>query len=402
MIAATTAVPATAAPAVLNPAGTSVLGDGPALDLVALRADRRRRLFRAMADHDLDVLVLGRPAEVSFATGARQLWTSGTRPFGPACVVVGATGRTHLLSVSDDGVPTEISHAELFGLSWNPANLVASLAAIPGVSGARRVGTTSSSPGLPRMIEAIATGAEVVDGAEALWSARAAKSADEVACMATATATAEAGLTAMVDALRPGASERDLLAALLSRIAALGAPNPSSEGVACATEPKGRVRLRRLASGQPIGDGQLVVLDAGASFAGYEGGVGRTWPAGSDDASDAQIALGERCRALLAAIRAACRAGATGADLLQAWRSTGEPFGPEPIAMGMGLGAEPPVIGDGVGEGSVLVPGMVLAVTAWVSQVGVGGFAERDVLVVGDGDAQVLGRYGRGPAGGGR
>jgi hypothetical protein len=36
--------------------------DHSRVDDEPVRADRRRRLFGAMADHDLDVLVLGRPA----------------------------------------------------------------------------------------------------------------------------------------------------------------------------------------------------------------------------------------------------------------------------------------------------------------------------------------------------
>ena len=64
------------------------LADPTMVDDAGLRADRRRRLFAAMDDHDLDVLVLGRPAEIAFATGARQLWTAGSRPFGPGCVAV--------------------------------------------------------------------------------------------------------------------------------------------------------------------------------------------------------------------------------------------------------------------------------------------------------------------------
>ena len=123
-----------------------------------VRADRRRRLFAAMDDHGLDVLVLGRPAEVAFATGARQLWTAGSRPFGPACVAVRATGRTHLLSTWDHDVPPEVGHDDLFGLSWNPATIAVSLAAIPGLREAARVGTTSSSPGFGRLVAAVAPG----------------------------------------------------------------------------------------------------------------------------------------------------------------------------------------------------------------------------------------------------
>lgn len=371
----------------------------PRLEDGDLRAERRRRLFDAMAGHDLDVLVLGRPAEVAFATGARQLWTAGSRPFGPACVAVRATGHTHLLSVSDYDVPGEVGHDDLFGLSWDPANLAASLAAIPAMAAARRIGTTSSSPGFPRLLAAIAPGAEVVDGAAALGAARAPKSAAEVARIVAATEIAASGLTAMIDALVPGVSERDLLAAHLERISSLGAPTPPTEGVACATPTTGPVALRRLATGAPIEAGQLVVLDAGALHLGYEGGVGRTWVCPGVDVSAAQQAVAARCRAALDAVIAACRVGATGTDLCAAWTGTGEMLPPAPLAHGVGLGAEPPVIGAGIGGASVLAAGTVLAVTGWVAQAGAGGVLERDLVLVGDGAPEVLSAHSRGPAG---
>ena len=104
------------------------------IDMARLRADRRRRLMAAMAAHDLDAMILGRAADVAFASGARQLWTAGARPFGPACIVLREGGQVHLLSTWDEGVPAEIEHSNLFGLKWNPANLLASLATIPDAS----------------------------------------------------------------------------------------------------------------------------------------------------------------------------------------------------------------------------------------------------------------------------
>jgi Xaa-Pro aminopeptidase len=65
----------------------------------------------------------------------------------------------------------------------------------------------------------------------------------------------------------------------------------------------------------------------------------------------------------------------------------------------MGLGAEPPVIGAGVGAGSVLAAGTVLAVTGWVSQAGVGGALIRDLVLVTERGARVLTASDRDPVG---
>lgn len=313
-----------------------------------LRTERRRRLFDAMADHDLDVLVLGRPADVVYATGARQLWTAGSRPFGPACVVVASSERTHLLSTWDEGVPPELSHDDLYGLSWNPANLVASLGKIPGLRDARRVGTGSLSPGFPRLVSALAPEAEVVDGTPAIWAARATKTPEELTCIRSATKVAEAGLQAMVEALHPEVTERELLAVYLERIATLGAPTPPTEAVASIS-------------------GDLVALDAGAMVDGYEGSAAGTWTTIGERVVD------ERCRAALDAVVGACRPGGTGADVRRAWEAaSGEPMPTLPLVHGVGLGMEPPIVAAGVGDGVVFAAGMVLSVTARM-----GGFLER-------------------------
>lgn len=367
----------------------TLVEDPSRVDDEALRADRRRRLFAAMADAGLDALVLGRPAEVAFASGARQLWTAGSRPFGPACVAVRSTGRVHLLSVWDEDVPPEVGHDDLYGLSWNPANIAASVAAIPGLREARRVGTTSSSPGFPRLLAAAAPDAEVVDGGPALWAARGPKSAPEVERIVAATGIARIGLAAMAAVLQPGATERDLLAGYLAAIAAAGAPTPPTEGVACATRATGPVALHRIADAAPIEAGQLVALDPGAFFRGYEGGLGRTRAVGGVP-SRHQAELAAHCREAVGDVVAACWPGATGADLVAAWERSGAPLPPEPLAVGVGLGLEPPVIGAGLGVAGMLAPGTVLAVTGWMAEEGAGGVLHRDLVLVTEGEPRLL------------
>lgn len=365
----------------------------------ALRAERRARLFDSMARHGLDALVLSRPDDVAYATGARQLWIAGTKPVGPSCLLVAATGRIHMVSVSADGVPAEIPHDDLLPRSWNPATLRAALGAIPGLADATRIGTDSSRPGFPERLSGLAPGAEVVDGRDAIWSARTPKTPAELAHMRAATAIAAAGLDAMRHALLPGITERELLAVHLDAIASLGAPVPPTEGVACVTSRRGPVHLHRLARDRRAELGSPVVLDAGALVAGYEGGVGRTAVAGSEPDS-AQRELAARCRAALNAVITACRTGATGADIRKAWDATGEARPPVPIVNGVGLGMEPPLVGcsgysggnsgdkgddDDTDEDPVtLVEGSVLGVTSWVAAEGVGGWLERDLVVVGD------------------
>src|SRR3954463_1543388 len=122
----------------MTPMSTEVLPDSR-----ALRCGRRERALAQMAEHDIDILVLGRQANVRYVTGAPQLWVAGTRPFGPICEVIRATGEIHLNSTWDEGIPDEISHDHLYGLAWNPMTLIDVLKQLPGAATARRVGTDS-------------------------------------------------------------------------------------------------------------------------------------------------------------------------------------------------------------------------------------------------------------------
>ncbi len=94
--------------------------------------------------------------------------------------------------------------------------------------------------------------------------------------------------------------------------------------------------------------------------------------------------LAERCTRRLDATIAACRPGATGAELRAAAATDGEPLPEEPIVVGVGIGVEPPVVAAGIGDESVLARSMVLAVSAWLTETGVGGWYERRLVVVDD------------------
>ena len=130
-----------------------------------------------MEAFDLDVLVLGRQANVRYVTGAPQLWVAGTRPFAPICVVVRATGEIHLNSTWDEGMPEEIDHDHLYGLAWNPMTLIEVLRNIDGAATARRVGTDALSPTFGQLLPIAFPNAELVDGELAMRTARRIKTA---------------------------------------------------------------------------------------------------------------------------------------------------------------------------------------------------------------------------------
>jgi len=360
---------------------TEILPDGR-----ALRSGRRERALAQMEANGLDVLVLGRQANVRYFSGAPQLWVAGTRPFGPICTVVRATGEIHLNSTWDEGIPDDIPHEHLYGLAWNPMTLVKVLQGIEGTATAQRVGTDALTPSFAKLLPMAFPSAELVDGEVAMRAARRIKTSDEVAVLRGALRIAEDSLAVAVGELRDGTTEQALTGVLLEAQAAGGVSTPATQDGAWVTSREHPWRRARSDGGVQQDD--LVAFAAGVLADGYLGEVGRTWPVG-----DAVRELYQRADELWDRLLSACRPGAPASDLLAAYEAAGEPLPAMPVAHGLGLGFDPPVVTPqlrATAAKEILEPGMVLAVTGYVWQEGLGAVFSRDaVLITADG-AEVL------------
>jgi Xaa-Pro dipeptidase len=359
-------------------------------DTRALRTGRRERALVQMDAHNLDILVLGRQANIRYVTGAPQLWIAGTRPFGPMCVMVRATGDIYLNSTDDEGVPEEIGHDHLYGLAWNPMTLIDVLKKIDGAEAARRVGTDAITPTFAALLPDAFPSAEIVDAELAMRAARRIKTVDEIAAMGQALRVAEAGLAAGVSELRPGLPEQTLTGAVLQAMAAGGVSTPATQDAVWVTSREHP--WRRAHARSEVREGDLVAFAAGALAGGYVAEVGRTWPAG-DTANGPMSKLFDRSKTLYHKMLAACRPGASTSELLAAYESAGEPLPPMPVAHGLGLGFDPPVVSEmlwAAGEHDRLDAGMVLAITGYVWQEDVGTVFRRDTVHVTDDGPDVL------------
>jgi Xaa-Pro aminopeptidase len=304
--------------------------------------------------------------------------------------VVRATGEIFLNSTADEGIPEEIGRDHLYGLAWNPMTLIGVLKNIHGASAARRVGTDALSPTFATLLPMAFPNAQLVDGEVVMRTARRVKTPDELAAMVTALRVAEAGVAAAVAELRPGLSEQTLAGAVLEAMAAGGASTPATQDAAWVTSREHP--WRRAAGDGQVASGDLVVLAAGALADGYVGEVGRTWPVGDGDNGSARK-LYHRSNALWDGLIAACRPGARASELLGAYERAGEPLPPMAVAHGLGLGFDPPVISRQLpktAEREQLEPGMVLALTGYVWQEGVGAVLHRDTVVITDGGPKML------------
>lgn len=338
-----------------------------------------------MEDHDLDLLVLGRVANMRYVSGVPVLWNAGSRPFGPGCVAVRASREIYLLSTWDEGVPDDIPHDHLYGITWNPMNYVAVLKGIAADIDPGRVGTDGMSPLFAQLLPMAFPNADLVDGSPALRAARRIKTAEEVEAIRAAIEVADGAMAAAVAELRAGVSERELAGVYMDAMAARGVTTPATQDVIRVTT-AGRPRAPRLAGRLEAGD--LVAFDAGVVADGYTGEVGRTWPV-SPAATAILGRLYRRWDELWARLFDACQAGASAAGLLEAYRAAGEPLPAAPIGRGLGLGFDDPLIAGDLSETAskeMLEPGVVMVVTGCVSDDRVGRvIAHQPLLITPDG-----------------
>jgi Xaa-Pro aminopeptidase len=301
-------------------------------------------LTAAMADQSVDVMLLGRPGNARWVTGAETLWLAGSRAFSPGCVVVREPGSVHLLSTTDSGVPADVVPAgNLFPISWNPANLMGALAVIPGLPEAALIGVDSITPTMEQLLGATFPTAELVDGESLVRAVRRVKSPDDIAALRAAVALAEECLGAVVDALTPGVTERALVGVFEFWMAANGVTTPAFEGTFVVAESPPRT----LASDRALEAGDLVQLRGGVLRDGWEGWLSRTAVYGKEP-TDAQRDAFASWRRETEAVLAACTPG-TGVGALRGAAS-------DVTVDGVGMGHEE------LADHDVLEAGMVLAV----------------------------------------
>jgi Xaa-Pro dipeptidase len=359
-------------------------------DEKGLRESRLERALAEMEAHEIDVLLLGREANARYVSGAQRLWTAGTRPFGPGCVVVRAPVAVYLLSTWDEGIPEDIPHENLFGITWNPGKLLAWLKAIDGVADARRIGTDSLTPRFAKLLPKLFPSAEFVDVEPALEAARRIKTPEEVVAIRTAVSVAETALAAAVAELRPGVSEHLLAAVFMEAMARQGVTTPATQRavwVASDSFPEARDGSRRLRAED------LVAFDAAVVSCGYSGEVGRTWPVESATADVSTRRLYRRADELLERLLGVCRPGAYCGSLLDAYEVAGHAVPPFPIASGLGLGFDVPVVTASLPKTAAqqrLDAGMMLAITAHVEDEDSRAVFRKEAVLITDDGAEVL------------
>ena len=254
------------------------------LDLARMRRTRHARLVDAMQTQGIEVLVLLGQANVGYATGARRAATDQSRAIHRRAVAaVTADGAPpHLWTFEPDGVPGDLDLALDAGLDleWDDGadQLVASLP--PG-----RLAVDDATLPLWRAL----ADREPQDASGVLSAAKIIKTDDELECIRRAQAINEAAIDDVVALAAPGVAATELTGRFLRRVAELGAsgntvdpvwqvmPAAIADGPYTAT---GDVVFPTVTTDRRFAPGDVVFVDTGISYEGYQSDYGHTWVIG--------------------------------------------------------------------------------------------------------------------------
>jgi Xaa-Pro dipeptidase len=174
----------------------------------------------------------------------------------------------------------------------------------------------------------------------------------------------------------------------MEAIAVQGVTTPATQNVVRVTTPRPRSEHDRIEAGD------LVAFDAGVVAGGYNGEVARTYLAGDSHGSTARVQrLYQRWDELWSRLIDACQPGASGSALLAAYEAAGEELPDEPVARGLGLGLDEPVVLrdlPATAAAQRLDPGTVVLITGRVADGEVGEVIGSEAVVITPTGPQVL------------
>ena len=369
--------------------------------LAELREQRVEKVQRALAESELDALLLFKDENVRYATGMRGQILNGKSALLNG-VLIRQEGAPALLNSGGDFQRTQsnmtwieefhpIPILEARGLiSGSVDETIAPLLSDSGLGDAR-VGIDECSfitvqelgRALPRL--------ELDDGDSLMQECRRVKLPQELVLMEEAAAIAEAVNTAAENAVRPGVRETDVAAEAMHTLYRLGG---EMAHVATPFVASGEHMSppNRLATDKIIREGDLVFIDIGAMWNGYFSDVARTVICGKPSRRQQEVYTAVY-ESLLAGTEA-MKVGNTNDDVAEAIVDVGERHGLAEnfitlfIGHGVGIGSnEPPYVGEELtgAETVTLEAGMTMALEPliWVPGVkGGGGVRLEDTILV--------------------
>lgn len=376
-------------------------------DMARMYRECGARLRNSMTDKGVDALVLIGNGNVVYATGAswRLLDAGLSHVERPVALVLADDEHPHLFmplregSVSKSEVPADHVHGPLylefdegvahFGTVLTDLVPAGATVAVDELTGAMRRAQARLFPSGPPS-----------DAAQVVGPAKLVKTPDQVSCVRNACRITEAAMVDVQKALAPGVRQVDLSAAFVRRAFELGAtanmleaiwqvmPTTKTSGAVWTTT--GDLALPLLTTERELARGDVLWTDVSITFNGYCSDFGRTWLVG-DKVSDRQHAQYEKWRAIIDAVLAVTKAGATSGDLARAAIAANggeKPWLPH-FYLGHGIGTNPaemPMIGTDLGDefddNFVFPAGMLLVLEPVIWEDGTGGYRSEEIVVI--------------------
>jgi Xaa-Pro aminopeptidase len=379
-------------------------------DRARMHRERVDRVRGIMREQGLDALVLLGNTNVVYTTGAVwPLADSGRANVEqPVAVVLAGDESPHLFSGvrHDDALRTELPADHLHGPVYldfdEGVELFAEeLGALVPDGASIALDEWTNALRRERSLLFPPDGAPPVDGGRVISRAKAVKTPDELACMREGLRITEQAVADVQARVAPGVRQTDLTATFLRTVFEAGAdanvldpiwqvmPARKADGPWTTT---GDLACPLRSTERELVEGDVLWVDTGISYAGFHSDFGRTWIVGREPDAR-QRAQFQKWRAIMDAVLAVTRAGATAADLTAAAIDAAggvKPWMPH-FYLGHGLGidsAEMPYVGSDIGEAFdaslVLAAGMVLVLEPIVWHEGAAGYRAEEVIHITD------------------
>jgi Xaa-Pro aminopeptidase len=376
-------------------------------DLGRMRRERSASLREHMRTQDVDALLLLGTSAVQYATGAPAPAVDASRAtiLRPVALVLADDPEPHLFTPYPEAAAGRISEDHvhpplLVELDEACAQVAATLARmVPGDA-------VLAADEIPFPLRRALADRVIADGAAVLGASRILKTPDELACLRMAQWLNELAMSSVQPLLQPGVRQCELTGGFLSRAFELGASGIGIDTIWQVMPDRkangpwafhGDVAFPTPSTDMILREGDVIWVDSGIFYEGYASDFGRTWLVGAGP-SEQQREQFQRWTAVMNAVLAKVKPGATGGDLCRAARSA-DPVsaakGSKPwleqfyLVHGLGVdSAEMPFFGTDLGEafdGSfILAPGMVLVLEPVIWADGAGGYRSEDLVVVTD------------------
>jgi Xaa-Pro dipeptidase len=368
---------------------------GGGLDLARMRRDRFTKLTGALADTGASCAVLLGQSNIAYAVGAVAPAADHARAAHQRMVaIVPADGTPpHLFTAFPEGAPPEL-----------PADHVHAALAVEGPGGcavlvdALPAGTIVLDE-FTTPLHAALKGRDILSAAAVLSAIKLIKTPDELECIRRAQSINEQAMLDVEKLVAPGVRDTELSACFLQRIFELGASSNTVDPIFQVMPPAiadgpfsstGDVVFPTPTINRVLAEGDVVWVDSGINYCGYQSDFGRTWRVGGAPTGRQQEQF-RRWRAVIDRVLQSVQPGATAADLTRAaGELEGRPWLPHLyLAHGTGTdSAEPPFVGSDLGAevdaSFVLAPGMVLVLEPVIWDDGDAGYRAEEILAVTD------------------